>query len=299
MEPKLIQDIPFRDMASSHYMPWLMAVLAFLLTLVFVGAICVGGSIMDLTQAHVTKFTVEIPHTGDASRVIADAVKNVKLILEKTPGFVGLEEVSNARMVELIRPWIGPVESLTELSLPALIDVTFETRTPVDIQSLQGQLREVAAGARLESFDKWQSHIQMFVQSLRLLAYGVVGVILAAIIMMVVLVTKSSLIAYQGIINTLRLLGAPHSYIAGQFQGQAFMVALKGCLIGMALTVPVIGVFAWLASYFDIPYLLRQAPSLPAILALSLMPFGVGLICMGVARWTVLRTLARLNRPYV
>lgn len=298
MQPKLIQDIPFREMASNHYMLWLMAVLTFLLTLVLVCTVCVGGSMTDLTQSSLATFTVEVPNTGDASPAFANAVKNIKLILEKTPGFVGLEEVSSTRMVELIRPWVGPVESLAELRLPALIDVTFEAHAQVDTQSLHGQLREVAAGVRLESLDKWQSHIHILIQSLRLLAYAVVGFILAAIIMMVVLVTKSSLTAYQSIINTLRLLGAPNSYMAGQFQWQAFAVALKGCLMGMALTVPVIGFFAWLASHFDIPYLLRQAPSLPAILALSLMPVGVGLVCMGVARWTVLRTLVRLNRSY-
>jgi cell division transport system permease protein len=217
-------------------------------------------------------------------------------IIDKLPDIESVQEVTSERMIELIRPWIGPVETLADLQLPILIDVTFKPTAKVDLESLQNQLREISAGARVEPVNKWQNHVNIVSQSVKLFAYLIMAFIFCAIAIMVVLITKSSLTAYQGIINTLSLIGAHNMYLAKQFQNQAFMIAVKGSIIGMIFAVPAVAFFAWFTHYFDIPFVLRKPPSISGMFMIILMPLTVSALCMLVTRWTVLRTLVRLNK---
>jgi cell division transport system permease protein len=296
MKQKPIQEIPFTQMASRHYIPWLMALLVFLLTLLLSGTFSMGVSLSSFLKSHSQKISIELPVNGESNREhLNKTLAQVREIVEPIPGFIEMEEVSSEKMVELIRPWIGPLETIADLQLPFIVDVKFSDETNLDTVGLTKQLREICAGARIESFGKWKDNLKILSQSFTLFAYLVVSFIILTTATMVVLIAKSSLTAYRHILNVLRLMGAKDSYIANQFQNQSFYLVLKGSFMGIGLALPVIVFFAWFANYFEIPYIYRSLPSFYNLAVIFLIPFVMASLCLLVARLAVLRTLNQLN----
>jgi len=119
--------------------------------------------------------------------------------------------------------------------------------------------------------------------------------VLAALVGVVVVVTRMSLDLHQETVDLLRLMGAPDDYVARQFEHHALSNALRGGLFGF--TAAIMAVSGFVVATTALP-----AGGLPAVelrpldwLLLGCIPVAAALSTAVVSRLTARRSLARLR----
>jgi cell division transport system permease protein len=131
--------------------------------------------------------------------------------------------------------------------------------------------------------------------SLEVIAYLFIGLIALTVMITITLITRSSLATHASVIDVLRLIGANNRYIALKFQKRAFWLALTGGLWGALIALPILFSLNWLSVWLGVPDVLKPTLSWMLLGIILALPFVVGGMSLIVARFSVLRTLARLG----
>lgn len=288
-----INDIPMGNDVSSRYVCWIVGLMVYLLSLVFMGAMSLSSSLSQWQGGGVSRLTIEVPIRDLQNPEYV--IQNITSTLEKMPGVVRVHQVDNQEVMQLLQPWVGQANLLQELRLPALIDVDMKPDVPVDVPELTTRLGAMAAGIRVEEHHHWQQMFQKLRLSLEVMAYLFMGLIGTTVMVTITLITRSSLATHASIIDILRLMGASSSYIACKFQKRAFRLALKGGFWGGLAALPTVFVVKGLNTYLGISSSLKFSLNYTWLISIILLPFIVGGMSWIVARISVLRTLAKLG----
>ncbi|NBT86076.1 MAG: FtsX-like permease family protein, partial [Alphaproteobacteria bacterium] len=223
-------------------------------------------------------------------------VQQVLSFVRNIPGVLRAEVVEAEHLLSLLQPWIGQTDLLKDLQMPILIDLDIDPNVVIDYENIKQYLKSISGGIRFEAHTRWQHMLTVLGQAIKTLSYVIVGFILGTIFIVISLITKSSLAAHKENIDVLRLMGAKNSYVASQFQAQAFKACFQGGLIGIFFALPILYFLSWLAQYLGIPEIFKDMPSPEVVGAIFVLPFIVSLFSTLVSRFTVLRTLARMDR---
>ncbi|MDF3034473.1 MAG: hypothetical protein K0R76_1427 [Alphaproteobacteria bacterium] len=288
-----IDDIPIGQDVSSRYVCWIVGLMVFLLSLVFVGAISLSSSLGQWNLGGAGRLTIELPLHGVQNP--ASMVETILITLQKTAGVMRVKLVDNQEVLKLLQPWVGQVDLLQDLTLPALIDVDIRPETVTKVPEIAAMLRHFSPGIRIEEHSQWQHMLEKLRLSLEVMAYLFISLIGATVMVTITLITRSSLATHASVIDVLRLVGANNSYIAQKFQRRAFWLALKGGLWGVIAALPTLFFLNWLSLRLGVSEALKPTLSLTLLAAILSLPFIVGGISLMTARLSVLRTLARLG----
>jgi cell division transport system permease protein len=294
---KSIQEIPITQESGKQYLPWIIGLLVLLLLLVLACATSIGGTLLRWHGGvDNNKMTIEIPIVEGGVASVSPTVQQVMGILQTIPGIVRSEIVDEDRLLSLLKPWVGQIDLLRDLQLPALIDIDLDPSVPLDIGAITQQLREVSAGIRIEPHARWHHMLVSLGQAIKSLSYVIIGLIICSIFVVISLITKSSLSTYREIIDILRLMGAKNTYVARQFQIQAFKTCFQGGIIGVVFALPIIYFLSWFAQYLGIPEIFKNMITPGIMVTFVCLPFIISILSMIVSRLTVLRMLARMDR---
>ncbi len=294
---KNIQEIPTNQESGRQYLPWIIGLLVLLLLLVLACATSIGGTLIRFhSGTNNDKMTVEIPIIEGGSASTSPTIQQVMSILQTIPGIQRAEIVDGDRLLSLLKPWVGQIDLLRDLQLPALIDIDLDPAVPLDIAAVTQQLREISAGIRIEPHARWHQMLVSLGQAIKSLSYVIIGFIICSIFVVISLITKSSLSTNREIIDVLRLMGARNSYLAKQFQIQAFKTCFQGGIIGIVFALPIIYFLSWFAGYLGIPEIFKNMITPEIVVIFVCLPFIVSVLSMVVSRLTVLRTLRRMDR---
>ncbi|MFX5956994.1 FtsX-like permease family protein, partial [Acinetobacter baumannii] len=74
------------------------------------------------------------------------------------------------------------------------------------------------------------------------------------------LVTHSGLVIHREVIDTLQLMGATPSYIARQFEIQAFRLSLKGGVLGLIAMIPFLYLLSLISRVWQLPEISSLLP---------------------------------------
>lgn len=288
-----INDIPVGQDVGSQYVCWIVGLMVFLLSLVFVGAVSLSSSLNQWNLGSQGRLTIEVPLHG--VRDPQALVENVLSTLQQIPGVAVVKLVDNQEVLKLLQPWVGQVNLLNDLTLPALIDVDLKEGTKRNISDVSRQLQHLSGDIRIEEHSHWQNMLANLRLSLEVMAYLFIGLIAITVMITITLITRSSLATHSSIIDVLRLVGANNSYIAQKFQKRAFWLALKGGLWGIGVAMPTVYFLNWLSLHLGVAEALKPNLSVTLFLSILILPFIVGGISMFAARLSVLRTLSRLG----
>jgi cell division transport system permease protein len=306
-------DLPLDRDAAARFLPWILGFMIYLAALA-VGAAMVVDRVAERWQSGLTgNLTVEIPFDADLGvterGIILDRIIN---LLSATPGVAGTTLLDDREIAQLLEPWLGATASELDIPLPALIAVTLRPDARLDLAQLQGDLASIQPGTSLDDHSAWIDDALAFLRSLKFLAALLTGLILSATALTIVFVTRTGLSIHRSVIEIVHLIGAPDAYIAQQFQAQALRHSLAGGILGTLLAA---------ATLYGIDHLLKFTGPLGFGAAaggiinaemgagslgidvkflawqwavLGMLPFAAALVAMITARWTVLRSLARL-----
>ena len=283
-------DIPFERDQSTRFLPWIVALMVFLGTLMFATAMLVAGAVDAWDSTLTGRMTVQIPARA-ASR---DNIDTLTAAIAATPGVVKAQPVPQDEARALLVPWLGEGVVDSGLPVPALIDVETAPGANIDPVLLQARLTETVEGVAVDDHRAWLSALIDVARAAEALAFAILSLIASAAVIAVVFTTRSGLAVHGAIIELLHQMGARDTYIAGQFQIQAMLLALRGGIAGGVAAALVLLLFAWIGRGMDAAFLPELSLSPAKWGLLVLVPAITVAIAMLTARLTVLRALARM-----
>lgn len=286
-----------RDLALSgdptqRFLPWMLAMIVYLAGLSLAGMMSLSSAMDRWDSGLKGTITVQVP-TAEAGTEDGAVGKLVE-VLRKTEGVIAVRALSAGDTAGLLRPWVGEGTLLGDLPLPRLIDVRVETDPSPDLAKLRETLTAAVPGTVLDDHKKSLNHLVSFAHSVELVGALVLMLVALAAVATVVFITRTGLAIHHEGIEILHLMGALDSYVAGQFQGQALELGLKGGAIGLAFTAATVGMLSHFSGAVGSDILPRVDLGPLQWLALATVPVGVTAIAMITARLTVIRTLQRM-----
>jgi cell division transport system permease protein len=290
-EPDL--DLPLAGTPASRFLTWALAALVGAAVLAFAIAAGANATVRQLTSEP-RLVTAALPAAPAGMAGELETVQ-VLALLKTTPGVAFAAVVAPAELEELVEPWLGTREGQPPLPMPRLIDVGFDPGLEPDLARLEESLRAIVPEARIEDTAPGPAPGELAARTARLLAGSAALALLAAILVVVAVVTRLSLDLHAETVDLLRLMGAADRYVARQFEQHALASGLRGALVGFgAGLVLVLGfiLLAGLAPSLGLPPLPLR--TLDWVLLASLPVLGA-LLTMLAARLAAGYGLARMR----
>jgi len=287
---------------TRRFIPLMVAAMVYLATLALAGAVAVGATVDRWRDGLGGTLTVQLPGgRGDASAAdtVARTDTAVSLLLE-TPGIATAQPVPASDLESLLEPWLGKGNLPADLPVPVLIDVTLDPGARVDLAALQRSLAGVVPDARVSDNGVYLERLVRLARSVQLVAGVVMLLVALAAVAIIVFATRAGLSMHRETIELLHLIGARDAYIARQFISHALWHGLLGGLIGVLLAAATVAALGVIGGEVSLP---AASLRLPERLSLSLLlwlvgalfiPLIAGLVAMGTARLTVMRTLRQV-----
>lgn len=289
LAPRL--DIPFSRDDTNRFLPWFIALMIFLTALFLAGGITVGEIARHKRQDISQWVTIQLPSRYVSEETVSSAVNFLKAHSKVEQVRVRTREET----ASLVSPWFGEQDSLKLLPLPTVIEARLEEKVTTDIEAIRSGLKEISKAFTIDDHDDWIEHYLRFVRMVEWAAYLLAILILATAIIMIVFTSKIALKLHQNAVWLLHSVGAVDHYIARQFQFNAFLLGMRGALIGVTPAVALFFVVAVFTNQFESALL----PPLPItglhIIVWLLLPIVTGVLSMAVARKTVLTMLQKIT----
>ena len=275
---------------SQGVLPWVIAVMVYLMLLAVAGGIGVVSATQGWSQDMARSWTVQILSPEGEER---DAeVKAVMRFLSEQPGVAGVNVVPEAEARALLEPWLGESARSPELPVPALIDVALAPDAVLDSDTVAEQLKAYAPSSAIDNHDEWLGQLSAFAHGLQALAYMIVGLVALATVAIVTFSTRAGLSSHHETIEILHLIGAEDRQIAREFQWRYLGHGLKGSLVGaLAGIATVAGIGAMAQRLGSEGILSSFSFGAGSWALLAALPLLVALLTMLTARWTVHRAL--------
>ncbi len=290
---KFLRPVQFLPSGSegSGLMPWVIAVMVFLLTLSAAFGMMLRNATGDWTASLSHTLTVQIVDTDVQERQRQQQAAVAALIT--TPGIIDATPMQQNEVFALLEPWLGTGNLTDELPVPAMISVTLNPDYTQNIDALRARVQAVAPGARLDDHQQWVGQVVTLSRAAELSAATVALLIAIATIILVIFATQARLSSWRDTVYLVHLLGAEDRVIAGEFQLRFFKWGLKGGLIGFALGCLVLWAFGSLANDMADGLIPMLSLSGWQFILLAFLPFLSALLSMVSANITVQRTLSQ------
>jgi cell division transport system permease protein len=289
-------DLPLAGDATSRYLPWLVALMVFLAALAVAGAFSVAELIDRWDQDVSGTLTVQVIPAG-GERAEAATEERVRLAVElmrAVPGVLAVKALDKKRTLALLEPWLGSTEVVQDLPLPRLIDVAVDPKARLDLVELADRLSHAVPGASLDDHRVWLARLITLSRTVEGLAIAVVGLIGLITATTVVYATRTGMAVHHHIIEVLHLIGAHDDYVARQFADRAFVLALAGGVVGLALALPALSALGWAVHRLEGGFLPSLGLPVLGYLAIGILPLLAAGLAMLTARLTVHGVLARM-----
>jgi cell division transport system permease protein len=207
-----------------------IAIMSFLAALTLGAVVLVRGAAAEWQSQVAREMTIQIrPAEG---RDLEAAVGRAVELVRATPGIADARALSPEESARLLEPWLGTGLSLDELPIPRMIVVTIAAGSTPDLDRLRQTLAERVAGASLDDHRGWVERMRRVTRAAVAVGIGVLGLVLAATVLLVAFATRGAMAANRAIVEVLHFVGAKNRYIAGQFQRHFLWLGLKGASIG-------------------------------------------------------------------
>jgi cell division transport system permease protein len=286
------RDLALDSDPARRFLPWLLAMIVYLAGLALAGMMSLSAAVDRWDSGLSGTLTIQIPAAAPDSR--DTALANALAALRATPGIESARALSAEETAALLEPWLGKGALSRDLPLPRLIDVRLRKDAAPDIEGLTNLIKAAAPGAIVDDHKKSLDRLIHLARTIEAAAIAIVVLVALAAIATVVFITRTGLALHANNIELLHLIGAADGYVARQFQGQALDLALRGGVIGLALTVITVILLGRAAAALGSGLLPALSLSALQWAVLAAVPLAIGLIGMMTARITVMGELRKL-----
>ena len=218
------------DRRGTRAMMWIMAIMLFLTVVAAALGLGTVNAAQALDRQLAGRLTVQIVEADPAKRDAA--TKTVLDALRMQPAVSKAQPVDRARLLDLLRPWLGEASSDADVPIPALIDVDISVPSDESAQRVAAAVRAASASARVDNQSRWLSPVADFMRTLIWGAVGLVLLIAAATTAVVLLAVRAGLETHRDTIAILHMLGSTDVQVARLFQRRIALDTLIGGVIG-------------------------------------------------------------------
>ena len=207
-----------------------IAIMCFLACLTAGAVYMVNQSANDWFSDIASEVTVQV-NPGEAAE-FEKKVTLVSLFLAKQPGIVRVSPLSADDSAQLLEPWLGSSDVLSELPVPRLIAVEIDRGSPPDLKSMREALASNFADVTLDDHRRWQAELRTLTRSLLFSGISVLMLVAAATVASIVSATKSAMASNREIIEVLHFVGAHEKFIAHEFEKHFLNIGIRAGLVG-------------------------------------------------------------------
>ncbi len=283
-------DIPFARDDANRYLPYFIALMIFLAAFFLAGGITVGELLEDKKQDFSEWLTVQVPADLKDKKL-----KSLEHLLTETDGISETRLLETSNVAEMIAPWFGNDTDLIEtLNVPKVMEVKLENRSNFDVKALTKKVKKKFPNVQIDTHERWLEHYLNFIRILELGAYLLALLVVVATTVIIIFTSKTALKLHIKAIQLLHSVGAEDDYIARQFQFNAFLLGMRGGLVGVAIAATLFFIVGLSINEVNTSLL----PNFPItgmhLIVWFLLPPLTGLLALIVARKTVLAMLRKM-----
>ena len=289
-------DLPLDRDTTARFLPWIIGFMVYLAMIAATVALLVDHVTQRWQRDLSGQLTVELP--GIAGEDAAQHQQRVDAALEEitdTNGVVGTRLLDETEVKRLLQPWLGDQADQLGVTLPDLVAVSLQPDIRPNLSELAERLQKVSPGAAIDDHAQFNAGALNFLRTIEVLALSLLALVLVATAGVVAFTARAGLSIHRRIVEIVHLVGAHDSYVARQFQAQAFRYGFMGSCIGSLLAAATLlsaGVFAARGA---VPMSAAVKAFEPwMIWPLALIPLAAVLIAMITVRIAVLQALRRM-----
>ena len=211
----------------------------------------------------------------------------------KTKAYVEKFDIMNEDEIqELIAPWLGQDNLVGNIPLPGLVSLSLYESAPEIIDNLKNDMNKINTDIKIDTHQSWLGDLLRLTGALQFAAISVVLIITVTTVTAIAGAVRTRMAIHKEEVELLHLMGARDEYITRQLQRHAFIIALRGSVVGLllgGLTLLAIGAVSGDTAAALLP---SFELNIFHVFTLLLIPAIACLIAIGAARFTVLRVLA-------
>lgn len=273
-------------------MPWVIAIMMFLTVLAAAAGLGLGHAAESLDADTGNRITIQIVEANPDFREVQARAAVAEL--DGLAGVQSVRRIAEGEMQELLEPWIGKGGLEADLPVPVMIDVELSAQAHGRLDALRAAVTGVAPSARIDDNAQWLAPLAKLIDALKLLAIGLVALMVGASAATVVLAARAALDTHRNTIEVLHLMGATDVQVARLFQRRIALDALFGGIVGLLAAALVLLLIGNRVGALGSELLGSAGLPLQSWLILIALPIGGVFLAMLVARGTILRALSRL-----
>lgn len=274
-------------------MPWVIAIMVALTVIAAAAGLALSNTASNAADALSGGATVQVVEANPAER--DRQAREAARVLQATPGVLEVHIVSQDEIQRLIEPWLGARIGDEQIPVPALVDLRL--RDPISGEKLgqmRHKVRQVAPAARVDAQSTWLKPVFSAIDSLRLLAIALVGLLGCALAAAVLLAVRTALGTNRETIEIVHLLGGTDSQIARIFQRSIGFDAAGGGALGLGMGLFVVLLLGQRLEGLGAGLVSTGSLGLLDWVLLALVPIGGVVLAVVTARITVMRALKKM-----
>ena len=221
-------------------------------------------------------------------------VKSLEANIKKYSAIESFERLSKDDIFEYVKDWVEDKKYLDILPLPVIYEVRIKSEYAknFDYDVFEIYLQKIDKTVTVQKDETWVDNFTNKIFFIKLFAYLILLISVASLLLVVVLVTKSSIVTNKKNVEILSLIGAEDSYISNEFSTKIFASSLKSSSLGMVFAFGFTALFAGLDADIDIAEIIGKIE----FLFVLMMPGIIAFLSMFISD-KVIR--AYLNARYI
>jgi cell division transport system permease protein len=289
-------DLPLDRDSTARFLPWIIGFMVYLAMIAATVALIVDHVTQRWQRDLSGQMTVELPAVaGEDEEEHKQRLDAAIEEISDTNGIIGTRLLGAAEVQRLLSPWLGDSAGDLGVALPDLVAVSLQPDIRPNLSELAERLQAASPGAVIDDHAAFNAGAMNFLKTIEALAVSVLALVLAATAGVVAFVARAGLSIHRRIVEIVHLVGAHDSYVARQFQAQAFRYGFIGALIGTLLAAATLLLAGVFAARGNAPVgAAVQAFEPWMIWPLILIPLAAVLIAMVTVRLAVLTALRRM-----
>lgn len=289
-------DLPLDRDTTSRFLPWIIGFMVYLALIAATVALLVDHVTQRWQRDLSGQLTVELPAApGEDATQRAERVDAAVDEISDTNGVIGTRLLDQAEVTRLLAPWLGDQANDLGVALPDLVAVSLQPDIRPNLSELAARLQVASPGAVIDDHAAFNARALNFLHTIEVLAISLLALVLVATAGVVAFVARAGLSIHRRIVEIVHLVGAHDSYVARQFQAQAFRYGFLGAMLGTLLATVTLITASLFAARGAAPMgAAMQAFEPWMVWPLATIPLAAVLIAMVTVRLAVLHSLRRM-----
>ena len=286
-------DISFDKDDTSRFLPWLIAFMVFLAALSISGLFVLSDITRNLGSGFSNRITVQIPVSRSLKTDGLRKTETLRLLRALT-GVKRADPLSTEGVQELLKPWLGDAATLEQLPIPSVINVEIDRTKNISVKTLRAVLLPKIPDILVDDHRDWLNYLANTIRSIEIIAFSIVLLVTLTTVGTVIFTTRTSMGLQRETINVLHVIGAHDHYIANQFAIRAAWLGVKGGMLGIIVSVPLLFGFRFVIASLGTGLIPEISLHAAGWVSVVLIVPTIVIIAMLTAYTTVLKSLASL-----